>query len=214
MVEVALDAGARAAHLVDFADEIDEAWLEGVTTVGLTSGASVPEVLVDGVLEWLAERGYEDVETVKAAEESITFSLPKELRRDLRAEAAGGHRGLPPAAGIRGRAAAGTRRLHGDLRCGHRRFRDQGRPVDLDRGDLAQERHKVLTPHPATPGAVADGVARGRGPLRLVGPGRHHLPRSGHRRHRPAPRPTSTRAGSTRTPGRCSPTASASPSRS
>ncbi|MFD3476757.1 MULTISPECIES: 4-hydroxy-3-methylbut-2-enyl diphosphate reductase [unclassified Streptomyces] len=88
MVEVALDAGAPAAHLVDFAAEIDESWLEGVTTVGLTSGASVPDVLVDGVLEWLAERGYADVETVKTAEESITFSLPKELRRDLRAEAA------------------------------------------------------------------------------------------------------------------------------
>ncbi|MFB8269963.1 4-hydroxy-3-methylbut-2-enyl diphosphate reductase [Streptomyces sp. NPDC055955] len=88
MVEVALDAGAPAAHLVDFAAEIDEAWLEGVTTVGLTSGASVPDVLVDGVLEWLAERGYGDVETVKTADESITFSLPKELRRDLRAEAA------------------------------------------------------------------------------------------------------------------------------
>lgn len=87
MVEVALDA-APAAHLVDFAAEIDEAWLEGVTTVGLTSGASVPDVLVDGVLEWLAERGYGDVETVKTADESITFSLPKELRRDLRAEAA------------------------------------------------------------------------------------------------------------------------------
>ncbi|MEU5347385.1 MULTISPECIES: 4-hydroxy-3-methylbut-2-enyl diphosphate reductase [unclassified Streptomyces] len=88
MVEVALDAGASAAHLVDFAAEIDEAWLEGVTTVGLTSGASVPDVLVDGVLEWLSERGYGDVETVKTADESITFSLPKELRRDLRAEAA------------------------------------------------------------------------------------------------------------------------------
>lgn len=77
MVEVALDAGADAAHLVDFASEIDEAWLEGVTTVGLTSGASVPDVLVDGVLEWLAERGYEDVETVKTADESITFSSPR-----------------------------------------------------------------------------------------------------------------------------------------
>lgn len=88
MVEVALDAGAAASHLVDNADEIDEAWLEGVSTVGLTSGASVPDVLVDGVIEWLAERGYGDVETVKTADESITFSLPKELRRDLRAEAA------------------------------------------------------------------------------------------------------------------------------
>lgn len=87
LVEVALGAGARGAHLVDFADEIDEAWLEGVSTVGVTSGASVPEVLVEGVLEWLTRRGFEDVEIVKAAEESITFSLPKELRRDLRAEA-------------------------------------------------------------------------------------------------------------------------------
>ncbi|KAF0651551.1 4-hydroxy-3-methylbut-2-enyl diphosphate reductase [Streptomyces fradiae ATCC 10745 = DSM 40063] len=88
LVEVAVQAGARAAHLVDFADEIDEAWLDGVATVGVTSGASVPEVLVEGVLEWLARRGFEDVEIVKTAEESITFSLPKELRRDLRAEAA------------------------------------------------------------------------------------------------------------------------------
>lgn len=88
LVEVALGAGAGASHLVDAAEEIDEAWLEGVSTVGVTSGASVPEVLVDGVLAWLSERGFEDVEIVKAAEESIVFSLPKELRRDLRAEAA------------------------------------------------------------------------------------------------------------------------------
>ncbi|MGW6745406.1 4-hydroxy-3-methylbut-2-enyl diphosphate reductase [Streptomyces sp. NPDC055025] len=88
LVEVALGAGAGASHLVDGADEIDEAWLAGVSTVGLTSGASVPEILVEGVLEWLSQRGFEDVEVVKAAEESITFSLPKELRRDLRAEAA------------------------------------------------------------------------------------------------------------------------------
>lgn len=88
LVEVALGAGAGASHLVDGADEIEEAWLDGVSTVGVTSGASVPEVLVDGVLAWLAERGFEDVEIVKAAEESIVFSLPKELRRDLRAEAA------------------------------------------------------------------------------------------------------------------------------
>ncbi|MEW2083757.1 4-hydroxy-3-methylbut-2-enyl diphosphate reductase [Streptomyces sp. NPDC005283] len=88
LVEVALGAGARDAHLVDYASEIEEAWLDGVSTVGVTSGASVPEVLVEGVLEWLSQRGFEDVEIVKAAEESITFSLPKELRRDLRAEAA------------------------------------------------------------------------------------------------------------------------------
>nr|WP_184914781.1 4-hydroxy-3-methylbut-2-enyl diphosphate reductase [Kitasatospora gansuensis] len=89
LVEVGLEYGAKAAHLVDFADEIDETWLEGVTTVGLTSGASVPEILVEGVLAYLAERGYADVQTVKTAEEHLIFSLPKELRRDLRAEAAG-----------------------------------------------------------------------------------------------------------------------------
>lgn len=88
LVEVAKLAGSREAYLVDFASEIEEAWLEGVTTVGVTSGASVPEVLVEEVLEWLSQRGYGDVELVKAAEESITFSLPKELRRDLREEAA------------------------------------------------------------------------------------------------------------------------------
>jgi 4-hydroxy-3-methylbut-2-enyl diphosphate reductase len=87
-VEVALQAGAGASYLVDFAEECDDAWLEGVTTVGVTSGASVPEILVDGVLEWLAARGFGDVQVVTSAQESIQFSLPKELRRDLRAEAA------------------------------------------------------------------------------------------------------------------------------
>ncbi|MEU1050730.1 4-hydroxy-3-methylbut-2-enyl diphosphate reductase [Streptomyces sp. NPDC005897] len=84
MVEVARAVGAPAAHLVDFAHEIDDAWLENVTTVGLTSGASAPDTLVDGVLQWLAERGYDDVETLTTAEESITFALPHELRRNLR----------------------------------------------------------------------------------------------------------------------------------
>jgi 4-hydroxy-3-methylbut-2-enyl diphosphate reductase len=85
LVEVALGAGTSAAHLVDDASEIDEAWLVGVTTVGLTSGASVPEDLVAGVLAWLADRGYTDVEEVTAAEESLLFALPPELRRDLKA---------------------------------------------------------------------------------------------------------------------------------
>jgi 4-hydroxy-3-methylbut-2-enyl diphosphate reductase len=85
LVEVALEAGARAGYLVDDAGQIDEGWLAGVTTVGVTSGASVPEVLVTGVLGWLAERGYPLAEEVTLAEERLTFALPPELRRDLRA---------------------------------------------------------------------------------------------------------------------------------
>ena len=85
LVEVALEYGSRDGHLVDYADEIDEAWLDGVATVGVTSGASVPEVLVRDVLDWLAERGYEDVQAVTAAEESLLFALPNEIRRDLKA---------------------------------------------------------------------------------------------------------------------------------
>ncbi len=85
LVEVALEHGSRAGHLVDFADEIDPAWLEGVNTVGVTSGASVPEVLVRDVLAYLAERGYADVQPVVSAQENLLFSLPNELRRDLKA---------------------------------------------------------------------------------------------------------------------------------
>jgi len=85
LVEVALESGAGASHLVDNASEVDEAWLEGVRTVGVTSGASVPEVLVDEVLSWLAERGFGDVETVTSTEENMLFALPPDIRRGLRA---------------------------------------------------------------------------------------------------------------------------------
>ena len=85
LVEVALEAGAKASYRVDDASEIDEAWLEGVRTVSVTSGASVPEALVEGVLAYLAERGYPDAKAVHSAEESLIFSLPKELRRDMKA---------------------------------------------------------------------------------------------------------------------------------
>jgi 4-hydroxy-3-methylbut-2-enyl diphosphate reductase len=87
LVEVALQAGASASHLVDHAGEIDEAWLEGVTTVGVTSGASVPEILVGEVLHWLADRGWADVEEITTANEKLTFSLPRELKRDMKPQA-------------------------------------------------------------------------------------------------------------------------------
>ncbi|NKS64313.1 4-hydroxy-3-methylbut-2-enyl diphosphate reductase [Rhodococcus hoagii] len=80
LVEVALGAGARAAHLVDFAREVDLAWLEGVRTVGITSGASVPEILVRGVIDLLAEHGFADVQSVTTANETLVFALPRELR--------------------------------------------------------------------------------------------------------------------------------------
>ncbi len=84
MVEVALAAGARQAYLVDSADEIRPEWLTDVTTVGLSSGASVPEVLVREVAEWLAARGWSDLEEVAHTEERLVFALPQELRRDLK----------------------------------------------------------------------------------------------------------------------------------
>ena len=80
MVEVALDAGAKAGHLVDYAHQIEDSWLEGVETIGLSSGASVPEILVQDVLAFLAERGFGDVEEVTTASEKIVFSLPRVLR--------------------------------------------------------------------------------------------------------------------------------------
>jgi 4-hydroxy-3-methylbut-2-enyl diphosphate reductase len=89
LVEVALESGARASYLVDDADEIDEGWLEGVTTVGLTSGASVPDSLVLGVLAWLADHGFGAVEEIEAVRETLTFALPPELRRDIKAHAEG-----------------------------------------------------------------------------------------------------------------------------
>jgi 4-hydroxy-3-methylbut-2-en-1-yl diphosphate reductase len=85
LVEVALEAGARSAYRVDFADELVEDWFAGASTVGLTSGASVPEILVDDVLAWLRERGFAWVEQVETAEETLMFALPPELRRDLKA---------------------------------------------------------------------------------------------------------------------------------
>jgi len=80
LVEVALGAGARAAHLIDWADDLDPAWLEDVTTVGVTSGASVPEVLVRGLLDRLSESGFGVVQPVTTAQETLVFALPREIR--------------------------------------------------------------------------------------------------------------------------------------
>ncbi|WP_066938307.1 4-hydroxy-3-methylbut-2-enyl diphosphate reductase [Microtetraspora fusca] len=88
LVEVAKDYGAAASYLVDDASFIQDAWLDGVSTVGVTSGASVPEELVDGVLRRLAEHGFTDVEEVETVQERMRFALPHELRRDLRASSA------------------------------------------------------------------------------------------------------------------------------
>lgn len=80
LVEVGLQAGAKNAYLVDYAHQIDEAWLEGVETIGISSGASVPEILVQGVIERLDGYGFDDVEEVTSAAEKIVFSLPRVLR--------------------------------------------------------------------------------------------------------------------------------------
>jgi 4-hydroxy-3-methylbut-2-enyl diphosphate reductase len=90
LVEVALDAGARSAYRVDRAAEVQDSWLEGASVVGVTSGASVPDELVQGVLDLLSDRGFGRAEEVETAEESLIFALPPELRRDLKAKAAAG----------------------------------------------------------------------------------------------------------------------------
>lgn len=88
LVEVALDAGAAASYRVDSFRELHDSWIDGAMTVGVTSGASVPELLVAEVLEWLSERGFDSVEEVRTAEETLMFALPPELRRDMKAASA------------------------------------------------------------------------------------------------------------------------------
>ena len=80
LVEVALEAGAKESHLVDYASQVQDEWFEGVSTVGVTSGASVPEILVKELVEELGRRGYADAEEVTTTVETITFSLPRDLR--------------------------------------------------------------------------------------------------------------------------------------
>ena len=84
LMEVALEHGAKTSYRVDTRSEMDEAWLAGVDTVGVTSGASVPDVLVTEVLAYLAEHGFDTVEEVRTAQEDLVFSLPRELRKNLK----------------------------------------------------------------------------------------------------------------------------------
>jgi 4-hydroxy-3-methylbut-2-enyl diphosphate reductase len=88
LVEVALDAGAKSSYRVDSFRELKSEWLEGALTIGVTSGASVPELLVNEVLQWLADHEFTDCEEVSTAEETLMFALPPELRRDMKAAAA------------------------------------------------------------------------------------------------------------------------------
>lgn len=85
LAEVALEYGAKASHLIDYSEEIQDHWFNGVETIGVTSGASVPEILVKDVLAVLAENGFRDVQEITAAEESLLFALPPELRKDMKA---------------------------------------------------------------------------------------------------------------------------------
>jgi 4-hydroxy-3-methylbut-2-enyl diphosphate reductase len=85
LAEVALEYGAKVSHLIDYAEEIQDHWFTDVETIGVTSGASVPEILVKDVLATLAEHGFRDVQEITAAEETLLFSLPPELRKDMKA---------------------------------------------------------------------------------------------------------------------------------
>jgi 4-hydroxy-3-methylbut-2-enyl diphosphate reductase len=82
LVDVAR-AASVPAYLIDDESEIDEAWLAGVETVGITSGASAPERLVTRVCDWFRARGVERIEPYRMVEEDVTFRLPVELRREL-----------------------------------------------------------------------------------------------------------------------------------
>ena len=85
LVEVALEYGAKAAYLIDYAAEVKDEWFDSVGIIGVSSGASVPEILVQDLLKDLAVRGYSDVETITATEEHLLFAIPQELRKELKA---------------------------------------------------------------------------------------------------------------------------------
>ena len=171
LVEVALGAGSDASYLVDYAEDIDPAWLEGVTTVGVTSGASVPEILVRGVLERLADYGFGTVQPVTTANETLVFALPREIRpaTDVRRRTA---RNPCPACGgaaawcgsryairrrrrRRGSAPAtpdGVTRNQWAWGCGARRWRDEVRTGRSRTGDAAAPDARTGRADPAAAG--------------------------------------------------------------
>jgi 4-hydroxy-3-methylbut-2-en-1-yl diphosphate reductase len=214
LVEVARDHGA-ASHLVDDAGEVDERWLDGVATVGVTSGASVPEELVTAVLGKLAGYGFGTVEEVEAVAEDMAFALPRELRspRALPARSPGplvtgravrrpappgpvtaahrhhdGERRAGEQPGRRG-AQRNEDPLHGQERPGRRKHLRAGGP-----GEEQQRRGHHHRPQAAGPGVIRDRTAatderraRQRAP---AGPGRDQLGSEAQheqRRERPAP---------------------------
>ena len=84
LVEVARDHGA-ASHLIDNASQVEEEWLEGAETVGITSGASAPEELVSELVDFFRKRGTDDIAELKTVDESVRFMLPKKIRTELAA---------------------------------------------------------------------------------------------------------------------------------
>ena len=86
LVEVAREHGS-ASHLIDNQSQVQEEWLEGVETVGITSGASAPEELVEALVELFRERGAEEVSELRTVHEDVRFMLPKEIRDEVAARA-------------------------------------------------------------------------------------------------------------------------------
>ena len=151
LVEVAVDAGAGAAYLVDDAESIEPAWLEGVTTVGVSSGASAPEDLVAGVLENLAESGFDHVEEVEAVAEQMVFALPHELREPLVGLLRARKRHQPRRVAVEAMHDTGTlgvaaRHLAGQ-RVDERAAGMSGPWVDHEPGRLVDDEDVLVLPH-------------------------------------------------------------------
>ena len=194
LVDVARAAGV-AAYLIDDETEIDEAWLDGVGTVGVTSGASAPEKLVNRVCDWFRARGVERIEPFRMVDEDVTFRLPVELRRELAlAESAALARAAVSCARFGERAGGEGGVRAGDDRLEHVEI-DGGQVLEVDAGDAGRVRPQLRE----QVGVRADPVGHVDDGRRLAGG------EAGGRRRRPCAR---SRTGSgTRRSRRCCPTA-------